>query len=243
MVWAMEPAEIGGMGLLGDKKRRDWLVAAAEGPVVPSRARKPAQVRYGLAPATLIATLSGPVPLEWLRPGDGILTRDHGYRPLLWIGQGKRTVGAGPQGVVAIEAGHFGPGQPDQCLRLAPDHGILLGDVAFLASHGTAEVLAPAAALGRSAPSRPLGGLYHLVLGGHELVLANGIWVESLPAEAAFRLFPRRAVALCEDLLDDFAHPLRPRIGAGELEPARPVRPTGRRVKRGPERRARPRAA
>ncbi len=235
----MKPADIGGMGLNRDKNGRDWLVAAAAAPVVRSRARKPALVRYGLAPASLIATRSGPVPLEWLRPGDGILTRDHGYRPLLWIGQGKRVAGAGPQSVVAIEAGHFGPGQPDQCLRLAPGHGLLLGDPAFLASHGTAEVLAPAAALSRSAPSRPLGGLFHVVLGGHELVLANGIWVESLPAEAAFRLFPRRAVALCEDILDDFAHPLRPRIGAGELEPARPAR----RIRHGHERRAGPRAA
>ena len=218
------------MGLIGDNTGRDWLVAAAEGPVTPSapraRAGKAAQPRLGLAPASLIATRAGPVPLEWLRPGDGILTRDHGYRPLLWIGQGRRIPGAGPKSVVAIEAGRFGPGQPDQCLRLAPDHGILIDGTAFLASHGTAEVLAPAASVTRSAPSRPLGGLYHLVLAGHELVLANGIWVESLPAEAAFRLFPRRALALCEDLLADIADPLRPRSEAEALERPRPGRRT-----------------
>lgn len=217
------------MGLMGGNSGRDWLVAAARGTSADDRPRarggKAAAVRLGLGPATLIATRAGPVPLEWLRPGDRILTRDHGYRPLLWIGQGRRIPGAGPQGVVAIEAGRFGHGMPDQCLRLAPDHGILIDRTAFVGTLGTAEVLAPAASVTRSAPSRPPGGLFHLVLAGHELVLANGLWVESLPPEAAFCLFPRRAVALCEDLLADIASPLRPRVGAGDLAPARPSAP------------------
>lgn len=222
------------MGPMGGNSGRDWLVAAAKGTSADDRARargaragKAAGVRLGLGPATLIATRGGPVPLEWLRPGDRILTRDNGYRPLLWIGRGRRLAGAGPQGVVAIEAGRFGPGMPDQCLRLAPDHGILIADTAFLASHGTTEVLAPAASVTLSVPSRPLGGLFHLALARHELVLANGIWVESLPAEAAIRLFPRRAVSLCEHLLADIAHPLRPRIRPEDLAPALPGRRRG----------------
>ena len=214
------------MGLIGGNPGRDWLVAAAKGPAAtdcpPVRAGNVAPVRLGLAPATLIATNAGAVPLEWLRPGDSILTRDNGYRPLLWIGRGRRVAGAGAQNVVAIEADRFGPGQPDQSLRLAPDHGILIDGAAFLAEHGTAEVLAPASALTGSGPTRPLGGLFHLVLAGHELVLANGLWVESLPAEAAFRLFPHRAVALCKDLLADIARPLRPRVRAEDLAPALP---------------------
>lgn len=209
------------MAQIGGNPGRDWLVAATKGPAAIARrpvpAGKAAPVRLGLAPATLIATKAGAVPLEWLRPGDSILTRDNGYRTLLWIGQGRRVAGTGPQAVVAIEADRFGPGQPDQGLRLAPDHGILVSGAAFLSVHGTAEVLAPASALTGAGPTRPLGGLFHLVLAGHDLVLANGLWVESLPAEAAFRLFPRRAVALCEDLLADFANPLRPRIRAEDL--------------------------
>ncbi len=226
------------MGLMGGNSGRDWLVAATKGKSADDRPRArggKAGVRLGLGPASLIATRAGPVPLEWLRPGDSILTRDNGYRPLLWIGQGRRVPGAGPQSVVAIEACRFGPGMPDQSLRLAVDHGILIDGTAFVDSLGTAEVLAPAASLTRSAPSRPFGGLFHLVLGGHELVLANGLWVESLPAEAAFRLFPRRAVALCEDLLADITNPLRPRIRPEDLAPAQPAaqlaaRPAARRT-------------
>ncbi len=227
-----------GMGLIGGNMGRDWLVAAADGPaegVTPlpglRRRAKATPVRLGLAPATVIATQAGPVPLEWLRPGDRILTRDSGYRPLLWIGQGRRAKGGeGAQSVIAIEPGQFGPGQPDQSLRLAPDHGILVDGTAFLPTLGTAEALAPALSLSRSAPTRPLGGLFHLVLAGHELILANGIWVESLPADAAFRLFPRRSVALCEDLLADIANPLRPRIRPDDVAPARPVRRPGPRA-------------
>ncbi|WP_347310889.1 Hint domain-containing protein [Defluviimonas sp. SAOS-178_SWC] len=206
------------------KEGRDWLVAAAKGPAAVSpHALKASALRYGLAPATLIATRAGPVPLEWLRPGDDILTRDNGYRPLLWIGQGRRPAGAGPQSTVVIEAGQFGPGQPDQSLRLAPDHGVLVEGARFVAAHGSAEVLAPAASLSRMGPTRPAGGLFHLVLAGHELMLANGIWVESLPAIAAFRLFPRRAVALCESLLADITNPLRPRLRPEDLTRAAPA--------------------
>ena len=46
---------------------------------------------------------------------------------------------------------------------------------------------------------------------------ADGAWVESLPPEAAFRVFPRRALALADRLLAGAGTALRPRIRPADL--------------------------
>lgn len=182
----------------------------------------------GLAPAVLVATRSGPVPAGRLRPGDAILTRDNGYRPLLWAGHGRRgaTGGAGRQ-AVAIAPGALGPGIPERTLVLATGHGILVDATPLLAVFGTAEALIPAAARGAVQRARPPGGFVQILLGAHDLILADGAWVESLAPKAAFRAFPRRALALADRLLAGAGVPLRPRILPADLALAAPsvVRP------------------
>ena len=41
----------------------------------------------GLSGNALILTKQGERPVKSLRPGDKIVTRDHGFQPLRWIGQ------------------------------------------------------------------------------------------------------------------------------------------------------------
>lgn len=180
-------------------------------------------VAGGLAPDTLVATRSGPVPAGRLRPGDAILTRDRGYRPLLWAGHGR---GRASGGAAVIPPDALGPGLPCRMLRLAPGHALLVDARALLPLLGTAEALAPAAALGRVQSGRPSGGFVHLLLATHELILAEGAWIESLPPLAAFRVFPSRALGWADRLLAEPQAALRPRIAPPDLSlPPTAIRP------------------
>ncbi|PPB82476.1 Hint domain-containing protein [Albidovulum inexpectatum] len=70
---------------------------------------------------TLIDTPAGPVPVEDLRPGDMVMTLDHGARPLHWVG--RRTVaGSGKFAPITIEPGIFDNDIP---LVVSPEHRIL----------------------------------------------------------------------------------------------------------------------
>ncbi|WP_413873202.1 Hint domain-containing protein [Albidovulum sp.] len=204
-----------------DTNRRAGMRVAAEGAAGGTAAS-------GLAPTVLVATRSGPVPAGRLQPGDAILTRDNGYRPLVWAGQGRRgATSAAARQVVAIAPGALGPGIPERTLLLASGHGVLVDATPLLAVFGTAEALIPAAARGVALRARPPGGFVQILLGAHDLILADGAWVESLAPEAAFRAFPRRALALADRLLAAAGAPLRPRILPADLALAPPaaVRP------------------
>ena len=41
----------------------------------------------GFGGGTLIETDGGPIPVDWLRPGDRVLTFDDGLQPLRWVGR------------------------------------------------------------------------------------------------------------------------------------------------------------
>lgn len=172
----------------------------------------------GLAPTVLVATRSGPVPAGGLRPGDAVLTRDNGYRPLLWAGHGRRgAAGGAARQAVAIAPGALGPGIPERTLLVAAGQGVLVDATPLLPVFGTAEALLPAAARGTVQRARPPGGFVQVLLDAHDLILADGAWVESLPPEAAFRVFPRRALALADRLLAGAGTALRPRIRPADL--------------------------
>lgn len=168
----------------------------------------------GLAPDTLVATRSGPVPAGRLRPGDAVLTRDRGYLPLLWAGQGR---GRASRGTAVIAPDALGPGLPCRTLRLAPGHGLLVDARTHLPVLATAEALAPAASLGQVGLGKPPGGFVQVLLATHELILADGAWVESLQPLAALRLFPRRALGWTDRLRVETQPPLRPRIEPRDL--------------------------
>jgi Ca2+-binding RTX toxin-like protein len=75
---------------------------------------------------TMIATPRGPVPVERLRPGDLVMTRDNGPRPLLWSTMrrlGPAELERAPNlRPVVIAAGTFGG---HERLVVSPQHGIL----------------------------------------------------------------------------------------------------------------------
>lgn len=138
---------------------------------------------------TLIETASGPRRVETLVPGDLVLTRDRGLRPLSWVGQRfltPRHLEISPRlHPIRIRAGALGPGQPARDLFVSPQHRVLIrSDIAARVA-GSQEVLVAAIHLGRmqgvDVYHAPIGVSYHhFLFDRHEVVLSNGCWTESM---------------------------------------------------------------
>lgn len=141
---------------------------------------------------TLIETAEGLLPVEALRPGMRVRTRDHGPRPLLWVGAsrlGGRLLAMRPDlGPVLVRAGAMGQGRPQRDLLVSPQHRILLSGAGIELRFGHPEMLAPAAALVglpgiERAPRRAGVEYWHLLFDGHEILYSEGLETESfLPA-------------------------------------------------------------
>lgn len=143
---------------------------------------------------TFIATQRGDVAVEDLAVGDSILTRDNGYRRILWIGArefaGESLRDHPDLQPVRIAAGALGPMMPARDLLVSPQHRMLLSGGAADVLSDEREVLVSAVDLigfGLAEVAEvPAVIYYHILFADHEVVLANGAWSESFnPALAA----------------------------------------------------------
>lgn len=156
---------------------------------------------------TLIATPDGPRPVESLRAGMQVMTLDHGPRRLIWTGASRVDPGAAPeQAPVCIPAGAFGAGLPRRDLFVSPPHRLLVAGAGLELMTGSAEALIPAGHLlgwrgvAQMRNDAPVW-YHHLLLGRHEIVLAEGLPSESFhPALANLSGFHRLARAELEAL-------------------------------------------
>lgn len=139
-------------------------------------------------PGTAIKTRDGEIPVEDLQPGQSVLTRDAGYRPLRWIGaQHFPAIALHDRPHLApirIRAGALGRGLPDRDLIVSPQHRMLVSDQTCALWFDTAEVLVAAKDLtgldGIDVVIPPEGITYvHILFDRHEIVSANGAWSES----------------------------------------------------------------
>ncbi|OYX43246.1 MAG: hypothetical protein B7Z02_09580 [Rhodobacterales bacterium 32-67-9] len=176
-------------------------------------------------PSTRIATERGECPVEALRPGDRVVTRDNGVQPVLWAGgsaYGWRDLGLLPVlRPVLIRAGALGDGLPLRDLLLSPNHRILVRSMSdtgvatgesLVAAHGLVgrpgiEVVAPAAVT-----------YLQLLFARHEAVLADGVWSES------FHVGPATLSAM-PGAARDAVRAVLPELGRAEAPPLAPVRP------------------
>lgn len=129
---------------------------------------------------TLIDTPRGAVPVETLRPGDLVRTRDNGLQPLRWIGTSAR-VALGIDAPVRLAAGVLGP---HGSVEFSPNHRILWKGPQADLLFGETELLIKARDfLGRPGVSRRRDGrpvtYVHLLFDQHEIVTANGLFCES----------------------------------------------------------------
>ncbi|PVA06255.1 Hint domain-containing protein [Thalassorhabdomicrobium marinisediminis] len=145
---------------------------------------------------TLIGTPQGPRPVEALVPGDMVLTRDEGPRPVRWIG--RRSVPAvGKMAPVCIKANALGEHGE---LRVSPLHRILVEDARAELLFGDSEVLIAARDLVNDHSIRSIDGgeveYVHLLFDRHQVIYAEGLATESfLPGPQTTRSFEAEIIA------------------------------------------------
>jgi hypothetical protein len=134
-------------------------------------------------PGAMILTPVGERPVEELRPGDLVMTKDRGAQPVLW--SGARTVAArGDFAPVLIRAGALGNRRD---LLVSPQHRMVVRGWQAELHAGQPEMLVAAAHLvnGRTVVRAPREEVtyLHILLDRHEIVFAEGAETESLDPE------------------------------------------------------------
>jgi hypothetical protein len=125
--------------------------------------------------------------VEDLKVGDLVLTRDHGPRPIRWIGhQTRRAVGSAAP--IHIAQGTLNTARD---LRLSPQHRLFIWQRRDELGTGRSEVLVRADLLvNGTTVTREEGGhvdSYQILFDGHEIIFAEGIAVESLLVTSEIR--------------------------------------------------------
>ncbi|MBT8475073.1 MAG: hypothetical protein HKO95_10825 [Rhodobacteraceae bacterium] len=137
----------------------------------------------------LIGTTEGQVAVEDLVPGMEVETAGGETATLKWIGAitlvpGAPVTGDEPQRLYRITADSFGLGRPATDVTLGPAARLLNRDPAIRNALGCEAALAPVSSLEDGMgvvalnPVSPMR-VYHLAFDSHQVILANGIEVES----------------------------------------------------------------
>ena len=138
-------------------------------------------------PGTLIATPRGEVPVEDLRAGDRVITRDNGIQQIRWVGRKDLTwadLSLNPHlKPILIRKGSLGNGLPERDMMVSPNHRVLVANDRTALYFDEHEVLVAAKHLvaGRGVHEvDSMGTSYlHFMFDRHEVVLSNGAWTES----------------------------------------------------------------
>ncbi|MBF9060896.1 type I secretion protein, partial [Rhodobacterales bacterium HKCCSP123] len=147
-------------------------------------------------PGTLIVTPEGERPVEDLKPGDKVVTRDDGVQELAWVGARRleaADLARNPKlRPVLIRAGSLGNGLPERDMLVSPNHRMLIRSSEASLMFEDPEVLVAAKHL-TGMPgilSQDVGAVsyVHIMCDRHQVVLANGSWTESFqPGEMAMQ--------------------------------------------------------
>lgn len=144
----------------------------------------------GFGPQTVIQTTEGPIPVEWLSTTHHVITRDHGPQPILSIDLlVLRALDGDYLPLIEIAAEAFQSNIPDHPLLLPPHHRILLEGEDIELHFGMDAALCHCADLldGGRVTRRNIAremALYGVLLPNHEVINANGLWVETTKIEA-----------------------------------------------------------
>ncbi len=128
---------------------------------------------------TMIGTPNGEMPIEELKVGDLVLTKDNGAQAIRWIGS-RRVTGRGDLAPILFKAGSIGNRRD---LRVSPQHRMLLQDWRAELFFGEDEVLCAANKLLNDctilkAPCDAVDYI-HLMFDNHEVIYAEGAPTES----------------------------------------------------------------
>ncbi|SDY02464.1 Ig-like domain-containing protein [Citreimonas salinaria] len=147
-------------------------------------------------PGTLIATPQGERPVEDLKPGDRVITRDNGIQQIAWVGRkdltGRDLARAPHMNPVLIRQGALGKGLPEQDMLVSPNHRVLVASDRAALYFEEREVLVAAKHLtgigGIDTVEAAAVSYIHVMFERHEVILSNGAWTESFqPGDYSLR--------------------------------------------------------
>jgi hypothetical protein len=128
------------------------------------------------AAGTRIRTENGEVPVEQLVAGDIVRARFAGNTPVVWLGHRRVDCRRHPDPAkvwpVRISAHAFGPRLPERDLVLSPDHAVFVDDVLIPIKH----LINNKTIVQEKVDSVTY---YHVELGEHDVLLAEGLPAES----------------------------------------------------------------
>lgn len=181
------------------------------------------------ASGTRILTDNGEVRVDRIRPGDNVLSLDHGPVEVRWVRTSTQPLDTvrEDQRPVLICAGSLGPRTPARNLVVSPQHRVLVGGQEQLCDVFADQVFVPAKALTVLPRIRFMRGKcqqiwVHFACDRHEVVRANGCWSESLLlGQMAMNAMSRSELAelgalfqMCHGALN--GPPVRDTVGAGQ---------------------------
>ncbi|MGI3212497.1 Hint domain-containing protein [Roseovarius tibetensis] len=143
---------------------------------------------------TLITTTCGPIAIEDMLPGDRVVTAEHGKQTVRWIGSmtvGRTEKADTPIRLTRIMTDALGVMRPLSDLMVGPGARLLSHPRHLRARVGADPVLTPARAMADGmqifeVTQRQSVTLYHLCLGQHAVITANGLATESFHPGARF---------------------------------------------------------
>lgn len=197
------------------------------GPKENSRSGTDAVTVACYTPGTRIATQRGEVPVEDLRVGDRVITRDDGLQPVRWTGRKALTwhqLAANPHiRPILIRRGSLGNDLPEQDMMVSPNHRLLVTADRTPLRIDTPEALVAAKNLVDHRGIKPvqsLGTSYlHFMCDRHQAVLANGTWAESFqPGDQTLKAIGN---AQRQEILELFPE-LKTETGRAHYAPVRP---------------------
>lgn len=149
----------------------------------------------GLGPGSYVMTTQGELPVEWLEAGDRVVTRDHGAQEILWIGRVRADNDLGLQlaDPVKLPVPDDSTSAQTDPLYLGPGHRVLLRSHLLQKHFHTHEALCRIADVSRRKRLRYQSvkarlTYHHLLLAQPDLMLVNGLWIESLSYEDRMHL-------------------------------------------------------
>ena len=209
-----------------------WVLHAPD-PVRRGRGPAPTNVICFVS-GTRLTTPEGSIPVEHLRAGQTLCTKDAGNQPILWVGtrtySGARLHAMPHLRPVRVPNATFGSKEPDGDLLISPGHRLLIRGAAARALYNTPEVLVAARDLvGRrdiASDRRSRDVTYHhILLPRHEIVWANGMATESFHPDHAdlsdMSAEARTALdrVLCSRIASpDYGPPARRMLSSAETE-------------------------
>lgn len=156
--------------------------AGGTGPRTARHIRVP-QLLNALVAGSVVRALDGALPVEYLAPGDRVITRDSGTAMLTGLRRDTRRTG-----LVAIRAGTLGRCRPDRDTVLPAGQEVLLRDWRARLLFGANRALVPAERLVDGVFVRKIGmrdvALFELRFDAPHILYADGLELASGPPVA-----------------------------------------------------------